>query len=330
MKQLFTLVLFALALNGAFSQTKNSNEDFKIPNGGLENWYNVPVSATLNYDDLGTGPTDNWLGTLNSLAMVPQSAGGPGPVTVYKVTDAHAGAYAAKVVSANFPLGKVTVFIPGMVGTAVMNNATVSAILGKPCIDCKPSKFKGYYKYSPLKGDSCSALILLSKWNNVTKQRDTVGYGEMVQHNAVNTYTEFEIPVTYRTNGPVDSITVLVLASAGFNVNNFMGCAGQVGNTMYVDDLTLDYPSGIQQVLMPEVAVTVYPNPASEVLHVDLSKPVNGTMIIYDVAGKQAGSFRISQKNNTIPVSNLAGGSYYFRLISGSELLNTGTFVISK
>lgn len=286
------------------------------------------VSATLNYDDIGTGPADNWLGTLNSLAAVPQIAGGPGPVTVFKTTDKHSGTYAAKAVSAVFPLGPVTIFIPGMIGTAVMDNANIRAILGKPCADWRPSHFKGYFKFEPVNGDSCSALILLSKWNSTLHKRDTIGYGKMVQRAAVSDYAQFDVPVTYKSAETVDSITLLIVSSAGFNLVNFMGSIGQVGSTMYVDDLTLDYPNGIQQVLMPEVGVTVYPNPAADVLHLILSKELkNGTVEVYNAEGKLMGNHHVSSISNTIPVNGLVTGVYYFRLMSGKDLVNTGSFV---
>ncbi len=243
MKQLLPLILLILALNGAYSQSKNPATNFIIPNAGFENWHNVVVSVSLNYDDLGTGPSDNWLGTLNPLLAVPQSAGGPGPVTVYKSTDKYAGTYAAKAISKTFIIGPTTIFIPGMIGTAILDMAGVRALLGKPCADCRPTHFKGYYKFEPVNGDSCAAVILLSKWNTGGKKRDTIGYGKMVQHNAVNTYTQFDIPVSYRSTAASDSMTLLVVSSAGFNVINFMGSVGQVGNTMYVDELSLEYPA---------------------------------------------------------------------------------------
>ncbi len=331
MKHLFTIVLFCMALNSAFAQTKSANDNFVIPNGGFETWYNVVVGPSLNYDDIGTGPADNWMATLNSLMAVPASAGGPGPVTVFKSTDAHTGGFAAKAVSANFPLGPITIFIPGMLGTAKMDMIGVRALLGKPCPDCKPSRFKGYYKFEPVNGDSCTAVILLSKWNSSAKKRDTIGYGKMVEHSAVGTYTPFDIQINYSGTGTVDTMTMLVVSSAGFNVKNFTGSVGQPGNTMYVDDLTLDYPSGIQQVFSHEVSVVVYPNPASDLLHIDLSKDVRGGSIeIYTLEGTKISTHAVSSTTNTIPVNNLGAGSYFYRLMAGNEMLNTGTFVVNK
>ena len=324
MKHLIALVLLALAVNAAYSQSN-------IPNGDFENWYNVVVNDTLNYDDLGTVPADDWMGTLNSLAKVPSSLDGPGPVTVFKTTDKYSGTYAAKSVSANFLIGPSIVFIPGMIGTAVLDMAGYRALLGKPCQDCKPLRFTGYYKFEPVNGDSCAAVILLSKWNTAAKKRDTIGYGKMVQHNAVSTYTQFDIPINYLKTGSVDSMTMLLVSSAGFNVINFMTSHGQPGSTMYVDGLMLEYPAGIQQVLMPEVAVNTYPNPASDILNVDLSKEVkNGAFVIYNSVGKLVGSYQASGLKNSITLSALPNGLYYFRLTEGKQLLNTGSFVINK
>jgi len=324
MKKLITLVIFAFAVNAAHSQSN-------VPNGDFENWNTIVLSPTLSYEDLGTNPTDTWMGTLNSLVAVPPTAGGPGPATIFKTTDKYSGTYAAKAVSANFPLGPVTIFIPGMIGTAVMDMVGVRALLGKPCPDCKPLRFKGWYKFEPVNGDSCAAVILLSKWNATAKKRDTIGYGKMVQHTAVSTYTQFDIPVNYTGTGVVDTMTMLVVSSAGFNVINFTGSVGQVGNTMYVDGLMLEYPAGIRQDLMSEVSVNTYPNPATELLNVEVSKEVkNGVFVVYNSAGKLVGSYTASALKNSIPVSNLVNGVYYFRLMDGNNLLNTGSFVMNK
>jgi hypothetical protein len=218
-----------------------------------------------------------------------------------------------------------------MIGTAVMDFAGVRALIGKPCADCKPSKFKGYYKYEPVGADSCTALLLLSRWNTGAKKRDTVGYGKMVEYNAVSTYTPFEIPINYLESGSVDTMSLLIISSAGYNLVVFTASHGNPGSTMYVDDLTLDYPSGIQQVLMPEVLVNVYPNPANDFIHLDLTGEFKtGTVEILNAEGQQVGSFNLSKKANTIPVHDFPVGSYYFRLLSGKSLLNTGTFVVKR
>ncbi len=324
MKRCFTFLMMFVFLGGVFAQTN-------VPNGDFETWYTVTVSPTLNYEDIGTGPTDNWTATLNSLAAVPAVAGGPGPVTVFKTNDKYSGNYAAKAVSANFPLGIINIFIPGMIGTAVMNNAAVTAVLGKPCNDCRPSKLKGYYKFEPVNGDSCIALLLLSKWNSVAKKRDTIGYGKWIQKEAVSEWSPFEVSVNYTGTGTVDSITMLVVASAGFNVLNFVGSKGQAGTTMYVDDLALEYPSGIQQNLMPEVSVKIWPNPVSDILTLQTSRNMkDASLEIFSTNGKLVASYSMSGSSQELPVYSLPNGNYHFRLMEGNASLSTGSFIINR
>ena len=69
MKKLFLLFSLAIIATSAYTQSA-------LPNGGMENWYNVSIPALgVNYDDLGTGPTDNWLTSLNALNAIPPPIG---------------------------------------------------------------------------------------------------------------------------------------------------------------------------------------------------------------------------------------------------------------
>jgi hypothetical protein len=288
------------------------------------------VNDTLDYYQTGLTPDDNFLGTLNELASIPDPIG-PGPVTVYRVEDAKSGTYAAKLTSEFFG-NDINVFIPGMLGTAKMDAPNIRAILGKPCVNCRPSRFSGYYKYSPINEDSCTALILVSRWNAETKKRDTIGYGSMIEQNPVPGYIKFDIPVTYTgINDPSDSLTILLISSAGFSIYNFMGCDGQIGSSMWVDELILEYPMGIQQSLMPEVAVNCYPNPAKDMLNVDLSKNVkNGILEVFTLQGQAIGKYALNEMRNQIPVYSFTSGTYYYKLTQENSILNTGTFIIQR
>lgn len=324
MKRIFTLVLVILVMGGLRAQQT-------IPNGDFETWYTVPVSQTVNYEEIGSGPADNWLGTLNALAAVPALAGGPGPVTVFKTTDKYRGNFAAKAVSATFQFGPVPIFIPGMIGTAVLDMANIRALIGKPCADCRPMKLKGFFKFEPVNGDSCSAAILLSKWNPVSGRRDTVGFGRIVQKEAVETWKEFEVPVNYNGTGPIDSISVLVVASAGYNLSSFMECAGQPGTTMYVDDLMLEYPAGLLEPVFSQVSVKVYPNPVSDFLNIELERQIPDAWLeIFNNMGKQVQAIQMDGTRKALAVKGLPSGIYHYRLSGQSGMLGTGTFVVNQ
>lgn len=323
MKKIFLLSIALFTLHTGFTQVT-------VPNGNLENWHKVTVSASLNYDQPGVDENDNWITTLNDLMTIPAPIG-PGPVTVFKSTDAHTGNYAAKLVSGKLTFIPNDIFIPGMLGTCKMLMTSNKALLGRGCVDCKPTKFSGYFKSSPVNGDSVCAVILVSKWNAATKHRDTIGYGAQYFKGEVATYQKFEVPVTYYNSEASDSITLLCVSSGGFNAVKFTEAKGQVGSTMYVDDLVVENASGIQQSLMPEVGVTTYPNPATEEMHVDLTKALkNGSFEVYNVQGKLVAVHMLSQIKNTVSVRNMTPGTYYFRVLEGTSLYNTGSFIVQR
>lgn len=322
MKKLFLLIVTVLYLHSSYGQSN-------IQNGDMEEWYQVVVNDTLSYWQPGIPGYPNFLTTLDTLASIAFPIG-PGPVTVERTTDKYSGTYAAKLTSKFFAAPNV--FIPGMLGTATLDMLNVRAIIGRACAGCKPIRLTGYYKSEPVNGDSCTTVILVSKWNTSTHHRDTIGFGKMVEHNVVSTYTMFDIPITYTgVSGSPDSLSILMVSSAGFSVINFMGGVGQVGSTMYVDELMLEYPEGIQQALLPDVNVNTFPNPAKDILTVQLSDKVKGgTLEVYNLEGKQMGIYHLPDLTNRIPVYSLINGTYYYKLKEDRHILNTGSFIIRK
>jgi hypothetical protein len=140
------------------------------------------------------------------------------------------------------------------------------------------------------------------------------------------------MPVTYGTTGlEPDSMLVLLVSSGGFSAINFQGGIGQVGNTMYVDDISIEYPLGVTQVLMPEIVVKTWPNPAKDLMTVELTEAVPGGMLdIYNMEGKLVSSQKVGGTVSTIDVSGLADGQYHYKLIDGRTIQNTGFFMIRK
>jgi len=297
-----------------------------LPNGGMENWHTV-TQGSYSYQQID-GP---FFSTLNELSALAPPIG-PGPTTAFQVTDAHSGTYAAKLVSENFVLIPNDVFIPGMMGSTQLDMLKSTIHLGKPCPGCKPVKFTGWYKFDQVNGDSCEAVLVASRWNSVAHKKDTIGYCKTVFTAPVNQYTYFELPVQYYTTSEEpDSLLVLCVSSAGFSVLNIQGNVGQIGNTMYVDDISVDYPMGITQILMPEIGVKTYPNPARDVMVVELSKQLPGALLeVYTMDGRFLKSFPLKDVSNQVPVYSLESGKYYYQLTDGKTIQNTGFFMVLR
>ncbi|MCX6284665.1 MAG: T9SS type A sorting domain-containing protein [Bacteroidetes bacterium] len=318
MKKLLVLVAFiCLGLNG-FSQEPS------LPNGNFESWSQKP---NWGYYE----PNGGFFHTLNILDTVPTSAG----VSVYRCGDTvHRGSYSARCITRlmviAFPL---VVTIPGVIGTLKINWIKSAAVLGEKFNwTTKPERFQGWYQSYPLSGDTTAAIILLSKWNSSTHKRDTIAHNRLVFHGTVNTWTQFDAAINYwNTTTMPDSITVLLLSCAGYSASNMMGSVGTPGSQAYFDDVTITNVAGIEYVFQPSVDVKISPNPASANINVKLDKVMkDGSFEIYDGLGRKTGQFEMKELSAQINVSNLSPGVYYYRFRNAGEVVNTGSFIVSR
>ncbi|MBM3405655.1 MAG: T9SS type A sorting domain-containing protein, partial [Bacteroidetes bacterium] len=224
------------------------------------------------------------------------------------------------------------ILIPGMLGTTKLDMPKQTIHMGKPCAGCKPLRFKGYFKYFPVNGDSCVAQLTLWKYNTNLHKRDTIANVRMIVTDTVDTYTPFDLEVDYLNTYLIpDTMMILFVSSAGFNFNNLTGCVGQVGSTMFVDDVSVEYPAGITEALMPEIDVKTYPNPAADKVIFTLdSCPENLTMEVLDQQGKWITKFPVQSCDLTLNTSSYSSGTYYFRLMQDKYLMSTGVFIINN
>lgn len=314
-RTLFIILLAVIMISAAKGQ-------ILLPNGDLESWRQVQGTDSMYWE-----PAGGFFATLDSLATLQAT----GPLTAYRTTDAHSGSYAIKLVSKTYTAPNV--FIPGLLGTTLLLLFQNSIAIGKPCYyACDPKHFTGWFKYFPVNNDSCKFAILVSHANTLTHRKDTIYYGDTIIKGTVPTYTQFDIPVkAHNTSLTPDSITILAVASADFNLNSLQGGHGGEGSTLFVDDLSVVYPAGIQQNLMSEVEVNTYPDPASDVLTIELSKKItNGILKVYNLQGKLMDELSLSDIKTVYSVSHLVSGTYYYKLTNGPDVVNTGSFVIKR
>jgi len=151
-----------------------------------------------------------------------------------------------------------------------------------------------------------------------------------------------------------DSIWVHALMNvgpfvAGWNFNSVTSSTSssyewwtkQTGNTMSI--LKLEYDGN--DVLTSKVwfrdnvvgiaeninnlRVSVYPNPVSDILNIQLSQSDNVTMIsIYDMTGREIHKQNLPNLNNQVLVSNLSEGMYFYKVINRNSLITCGKLSI--
>jgi hypothetical protein len=109
-----------------------------------------------------------------------------------------------------------------------------------------------------------------------------------------------------------------------------------VGNGEVVIDVSMNGSSTKQTITVIASAYPLYvpklsqsslrffPNPASDVLNVELSNVENGAVVeVYNVIGKKLMVFPVYQHGNrfVVPVANLPRGSYFLRVSQDGEVL---------
>ena len=257
MKKIFTFILSALTIS-VIAQTQ-------IPQGGFNNWTNSPQN---DYSE----PSGGWWTTLNSLVSL------GAPVTVYPTSDAHSGEFAAQLETQMYG----TLLLGGLLASGNFINIDPFIELGRPFTD-KPTKFKGWYKYLPVDGDSAAIAARLTKFNTSTKQQDTIAQAIKIITNNVSSYTQFEIPFNYlQAETNPDSISIVFMSSA--ESGNFLG---STGSTLILDDISLEYPAGLHELISPELRVKAFPSPATDQLTLEFDNTQLKNLIchIYSVNG---------------------------------------------
>ena len=314
------LFISALSLFFIYSYSQN------ITDGDLNNWTLHSFTGGTYYE-----PINGWLMTMNKLADLPAVVGGPGPVTTERTTDTYQGTYAAKLISKEFIVGLSHLFIPGAVGTFTVDLVAQIARVGRPyTYSEKPRRFKGYYKYAPVNGDSCLFLVLLTKYNTSSHKRDTIAISRNTVNVNVDSYTPFDYEIAYRdTITTPDSITIFVTSSGFLNFANLQACHGQLNSTMYVDELSFSMVNGIDMPVNPQVKVSLFPNPTFSKITICTKKFLDKCRLeIFDLKGSLVKIFQYEGSSATADVSAFPSGKYYYRLIDHNMLLNSGSFII--
>lgn len=261
------LVLLAMALPLAWGCLQAQSQEF-FQDPGFDYWEKGEgYEEGVTYDDL----SDPFWGTLNFLSgLIPEMF--TGPVTLFKDAgrSGEAEDFAPRMESSSMVFGGegMELFIPGVVGTIDVDIDNIDATLGYP-FTSRPLGMKGYMKYAPVNGDSASIFVELKRYNADLGMSQMIGRGELVFKEAVADWTEFDLSINYQSELQPDSITVLFVASAGYNFDNFLACQGQLGSALWVDDVQLYYgggdtpdPSANENAAL--AASKLYPNPSAD------------------------------------------------------------------
>ena len=283
MRRIITFLCVAFIVTGIKAQ---------IPNSSFENWSNGPNNAP-----------DGW-GSEHS--------------SVQRSSDHFAGSYSV-LVQSSLTLNDT---VKGQVETVLPTDTNGSP---KPVfsVNQRHTSFKGYYKYSPVAGDSAQLGCMLFK-NGFTSTYPvpvpnmlalcftTIG-------NAAATFTPFSVDFIYLDGGTlVPDSGWAILASYVFYRGTATNLKPQGNSSLYVDAVSFDnYVMGIQQPNDISTGFTLMPNVTNGQFEVKYQLNESGytTLKVYDISGREmkvlsAGNLTAGSYLQSYNVNELAKGNY--------------------
>jgi hypothetical protein len=166
---------------------------------------------------------------------------------------------------------------------------------------------QGYFKYTPVGADSGIVVVVLYK------NTDTLATGAFVASTLTSTWQLFDIPLDYSTTitGSPTTMNIVMLSSA-YNP--------QVGSSLKIDDLNFIYnPLNVTENKSNDM-ISVYPNPATENISIDLSKFNSPSSInIYNSLGELVSKSENCSNNNNISVNHLSNGVYSVEVLNNNQ-----------
>ena len=328
----FSFLLFSLFLSPFFLSPFFLNaQPFQLPDGGFETWKRE-TGVNGQFWEYKT----NYFYTLNELYAIEIPGGAVADLTAFREERAnhiHSGNYSIRLVSGEVQVGDF-IFLPGMVGTIsedfvgeFLDDFDVS--ITRDWAYDTPHALTGWYKYEPKNGDSALIDIGLSFPDEPGSDPEEGFVAKMVIKETVSNWTHFTIPIPeqYRKQY-FNRIRVLFVASAGVNFAAFDECKGQKGSTLWVDNVSLIYNLGVKQDLFSTLTTKAFPNPATDVLNIELNEHFAGKVMVYNITGSLVMEENITGTQCQLNTSALVAGNYIYKLMEGNTIFAQGKFVV--
>jgi hypothetical protein len=235
-----------------------------------------------------------------------------GIVTVTQTTDKHGGTYALRGEVINFmgmPMAPVVQSGPDATGSAISE---------------KYQSFEVFYKFTSVEGDKFSVNVGFEKEGNPIAQ------GAAALPMNVGSYTYLSVPMEYFVDDVPDWAIIQISITGPIAGNDY-----HVGSVMFIDDLSFSMETGIGDQEMPGYHVKCYPNPASDLLYLNVNEAFSGDALVkvFDICGQEVKSITCGQpavgKDLQISVAGLTSGLYFYT-IEGHTGHYSGKFTVSS
>lgn len=271
----------------------------QLPNPDMENWTN---DGTFDNPDGWDTSNRNFFGIVSFNP-------------VHKETGAFHGSYCAKLETIEAQNGGNTVTVSGILTLGIfdVNLSDQTAVIkgGMPYTG-KPDRLRGYYKYNPVGADSCGFLVDVKKWNSAQSKSDVIGHGQFVS-GATSTWTLFEFPITYTSSATPDTINVVFSSSDTATLN--------IGSVLWVDSIAFVGGTSAVNEVIAESEFHVFPNPASNLIHVSYTGKASWHLELVDILGNVILQKEVRQNVADLHLKEYTPGVYFVRIHEGEKMI---------
>ena len=313
-KKLLLLVSCSLLFSSHFVQAQ-------IINPGFETWSADALVPTAMDPNTGNGSTGWWDFNLYNYSTL-----GSSPISVKRVTDTvHSGTYAVRIESQVYTPTSWGIYnsygIP-FIGHAyndtlgILFNGNVNVITPsyKPGIPCniKLTQYKFWYQYKPNGNDTAECRVALLSSGTL----DAGGVFKTNVPTGVAGWQQATINFTYISPSTPDTLYVLYSAAS-------LDMSPKAHSVLWVDDVTVTFPTGVEQIVGEENAIEIFPNPSNG--NFAVSHTTNGkkpqTVEIYDVVGELVYSeTNVNKTTFNIDISKSPKGIYFVKFNDGEKV----------
>lgn len=184
----------------------------------------------------------------------------------------------------------------------------------KSSIQAFPQTISGYYKF-------IRDEIMLDSIQGYGSVQVTNADGEVIGEVVMNfdtssTYQYFEFEIPQLSDQAVDSVEVIFKNTEDMNF-----CENDACNLLYLDQISLNYATNTSTQSKDELSV--YPNPATTLLFIDMPKGVQQSIEILDLQGRR---IEVEKLGSNLDISYLKAGIYTIKLLSEDKLM-TAKFI---
>lgn len=280
-----------------------------LPNPGFENWVTVGTACE--------NPT-GWDSPNEGVALF-------GVCSVFKETGSvQEGSSAVRLETILIPL--VALRAPAAIsnGTLVVNASDPfnSTVQGGSVIWGRPDALTGYYNYAPEGGDSLTIRVRL--YDITGTDTTLIAEDEFVDDANTGAYVPFTLPLNYLTLDDAELAQVLIRSTR--NTTD-----ATVGTTLWVDELRFTGITGTGAEQALPFGFNLYPNPASEVLHIENVMVQKIELGIWDRTGRKVHESWLAPGFNAVAIHGLVPGFHVYRLSDASgQILSAGNLQVLR